>query len=253
MIENKNITVFIPTAGVGSRLKNLTKFINKSLVRVNKKPAISYIIESFPQNAQFIIALGYKGDLVQKYLTNTYPNKNIKFVWIEKFEGEGSGLGLTLLNCKNLLQKPFIFCSCDTIVKEKIKFSEQNTIVYDRKENKIQYRTIEIKNNKVICLLEKGQETKTSLPYIGLANIHDWKKFWEIMQEGKEQAIKDGESYVLRHFAKEGKLFAKQYTWFDTGNIEELEKTRKYFKRREEQVFKAENKPNIRNYYQQLI
>lgn len=231
MIENKNITVFIPTAGVGSRLKKLTKFINKSLVRVNKKPAIAYIIEALPQNSEFIIALGYKGDLVQKYLTNTYPNKKFKFVWIKKFEGDGSGLGLTLLNCKNLLQKPFIFCSCDTIVKEKINFSSQNTIVYDKRENKLQYRTIEIKNEKAIRLLEKGKDTKTSQPYIGLAYIQDWKEFWTIMEKGGEEAIKDGESFVLRHFAEKGRLFAKQYTWFDTGNIEELERTREYFSR----------------------
>lgn len=249
MKENKKITVFIPTAGVGSRLKNLTKFINKSLVRINKKPAISYIIEAFPQKTEFIIALGYKGDLVEKYLTNTYPQTKFKFVWIEKFEGNDSGLGLTLLKCKKLLQKPFIFCSCDTIVKEKIEFSTQNTIVYDRRENKLQYRTIEIENNKAIKLLEKGNETETSQPYIGLAHIQDWKEFWKLMQEGKEQAIKDGESYVLRHFAEKGILFAKQYTWFDTGNIEELEKTRKYFKRNTKQTFKDEEKLNIMNCY----
>ena len=37
--------VLLTTSGLGSRLGNLTKFTNKSLVRVGDKPAISYIIE----------------------------------------------------------------------------------------------------------------------------------------------------------------------------------------------------------------
>ena len=41
-------TVLITTSGTGNRLGNLTKFTNKSLVRVGEKPSISYIIESYP-------------------------------------------------------------------------------------------------------------------------------------------------------------------------------------------------------------
>ena len=40
--------VLLTTSGLGSRLGNLTKFTNKSLVRVGDKPAISHIIESYP-------------------------------------------------------------------------------------------------------------------------------------------------------------------------------------------------------------
>ena len=40
--------VLITTSGIGSRLGNLTEYTNKGLVRVGKKPSISYIIESYP-------------------------------------------------------------------------------------------------------------------------------------------------------------------------------------------------------------
>ena len=66
-------------------------------------------------------------------------------------------------------------------MKEEIEFFEQNTIVYDKKENKLQYRTVEINDNKAIRLLEKGEDTETSQPYIGLAYIYDWKEFWGII------------------------------------------------------------------------
>ena len=42
--------VLITASGLGSRLGNLTKFTNKGLVRIGKKPALSYIIESYPDD-----------------------------------------------------------------------------------------------------------------------------------------------------------------------------------------------------------
>ena len=47
-MDASKITVLITTSGIGNRLGNLTKFTNKSLVRVGEKPSISYIIESYP-------------------------------------------------------------------------------------------------------------------------------------------------------------------------------------------------------------
>ena len=62
------LRVCIPTAGTGSRLGSLVKNINKSLVAVNNKPTISHQIEYFSKDTEFVIPLGYKGDLVKKYL-----------------------------------------------------------------------------------------------------------------------------------------------------------------------------------------
>ena len=50
--------VLITTSGIGSRLGDLTKYTNKSLVRVGDKPAISHIIESYPEDTKFVVTLG---------------------------------------------------------------------------------------------------------------------------------------------------------------------------------------------------
>ena len=75
-------TGFIPTAGIGSRLKGLSKRVNKALVDINGKPSISYVVEKFSKKDKFIIALGYKGDDVKDFLEITYPEMNFEFVWI---------------------------------------------------------------------------------------------------------------------------------------------------------------------------
>ena len=88
--------VLITASGLGSRLGNLTKFTNKGLVRIGKKPALSYIIES-------------------------YPDKKITYVPVENYDGEGSSLLYSMSLCKDELQCPFIFHACDTVV-EKAEF-----------------------------------------------------------------------------------------------------------------------------------
>ena len=71
--------VVIPTAGVGSRLLEQTENINKSLINVSNKPVISHIIESFPNDVEFVIALGHKANLVRDFIELTYPKRTFFF------------------------------------------------------------------------------------------------------------------------------------------------------------------------------
>ena len=80
--------VLIPTAGTGSRLKEKTLFLNKSLMEVNFKPLISHIIEKFPKNIKFLISLGYLGDQVKQYLEIAHPEINFEYIKINNYEGQ---------------------------------------------------------------------------------------------------------------------------------------------------------------------
>ena len=67
--------VCIPCAGTGSRLGPLTQFVNKSLVSIANRPTLSHLIEQFPEDAEFVIALGHKGHLVQEFIELAYPQR----------------------------------------------------------------------------------------------------------------------------------------------------------------------------------
>ena len=119
--EANRYKVFIPTAGLGTRMGNIGLKFNKSLATVTTKPVISHIVEKFKDDIEIVVALGHNGDYVKDFLELGYPEKKFTFVKIDPFCGPGSGLGLTMLQCKEHLQSPFIFCSNDTLTSSQIE------------------------------------------------------------------------------------------------------------------------------------
>ena len=231
------LRVFIPTAGIGSRLGEKTKFINKSLIEIANKPAISHIIDMFPKNTQFVIALGHKGALVKEYLTLAYPHKKFIFKVVNPYIGKNSGLGITLLQCKKFLQKPFLFVSCDSIIPHKIIKLNSNWVGYCLSKNISNYRSLKIKKKCVIKFYEKNIENKNGSAYIGLAGIKDYKIFWSALLHDKKKAIIEGEVLGLKAILKKTNINVKKFEWYDTGNL-------KSYKIAQKKFFKK-NQPNI--------
>ena len=228
--------VCIPTVGTGSRLGELTKYINKSLVTVANRPVISHIIDQFPMDAEFIIALGYKGDLVREYLEIAYPARTFFFVRVDPYEGPGSGLGYTLLCCRRHLVEPFVFCSNDTIVTSPCPAPDHNWMSYASVGDIAPYRTLRVRNSQVVEICEKDVRGNDLKAYIGLAGIRDWAHFWDAMEQGGDLAVQRGESYGMASLTANG-ISAHCFEWLDTGNPEMLEKAR--------DALREPNAPNI--------
>lgn len=230
--ERAATLVCIAAAGTGSRLGSLKKGLSKAMIEVGGQPAISRIINQFPSNYRFIVAVGHNGSLLIEYLTVAHPDTVFDFVPIQNFEGEGSGLGLSLLSCEAFLQAPFIFTSCDTLVLEKIPSLDENWAGYavNGADDTSQYRTLSLIDNYVDEIKEKSESSQPNhKPYIGLAGIKDFEEFWSAMKRGGGLAIAQGESFGLNKIVR-NKVRAHPFTWFDTGSPESLEVTRRAFK-----------------------
>ena len=218
--------VCIPTAGTGSRLGNLTKFINKSLVGIANRPTLSHLIEQFPADTEFVIALGHMGHLVREFVELAYPERQFFFAEVDPFEGPGSGLGLSLLACKQHLQQPFVFMSCDTLVKEPIPAPVENWMAFSEVADLQPYRTLAIQGDQVADVCEKGVgKGDTHKAYIGLAGIQYYQSFWAAMQDGDSEAIETGEAHGMRALLSRN-IKAHGFTWYDTGNPPALARAR---------------------------
>ena len=229
--------IVIPTAGIGSRLKESTKHINKSLVGIANRPTISHLIEQFPQDCEFVIALGHKGELVRNFLELAYPDRTFFFANVDPYKGKGSGLGLSLLACEQYLQEPFVFLSCDTLVKELIPEPDHDWMGFSQIEDLAQYRTLNVVNGNVAEICEKGAIRENLKPYIGLTGVHSYRKFWQAMHSGGILAIDQGESYGMKSILESNNVTTHEFTWFDTGNLESIQIAR--------EVYAKPDEPNI--------
>lgn len=225
--------VIITTSGLGSRLGELTNYTNKSLIRVADKPAISYIVESYPAETEFVITLGHFGSHVKQFLKLAYPNLNFTFVEVDKYKGEGSSLGYSLLQCKSEINSPFIFHASDTIINNyNPEYPSKNYIVGSHKADSAQYRTLHLDSNKLIKINEKG-ELNFNFSYVGIAGIKDYESFFynleKLVYNGHEDT---SDVHAINNMLPEVDFYGKWVIgddWFDIGNTTELGKTKRAF------------------------
>ena len=169
------MTVLIPTAGLGSRLKSLTNFYNKSMIPIGNLPVISHIIDSYEAKTEFIIAIGYGGEHLKEYLSFYHSLNKIKFIQIKNYSGAGSGLNLTLSECSKEIKSDFIFHVNDAILKEKIlqNYTTDTLIITNKYSDKKDFRKVSIKDDKINKIYEKSHNSqKTKLfTYVGIGYV----------------------------------------------------------------------------------
>ena len=220
----QNYKVLITTSGTGSRLKELTKNLNKSLIKIGDKPAIDYIIKKYPKDVEIVVTIGYLGEQVKNALQTLYPDRKFNFVWVDKYEGPGSSLGYSMLCAKDQLQCPFIFHCCDTIVTDNIPIPDKNWTAGFEVADVDQYRTLGLDDNKVVKINDKGVNN-SNLAHIGLVGILSWESFWRNLEKlynsnPEQESLND--TFVINEMITEGEEFSlfSVSAWYDTGNPE---------------------------------
>ena len=232
-----NYKLFIPTAGIGSRVSGQSNNLNKGLIAIDNKPVLSHILEKFHPDVEVVVALGYGGDYVKQYLEIVYSERHFTFVEIEKYEGEGTGLGLTVNSCKEHLQCPFVFVSNDTIFEEQLYFDEiqYNWLGYSTTKAGNDYRSLELDDDgNVISLNDKVKDSE-DYSYIGICGIKDYKDFWKYMNNKKSLTM--GESYGILRLLENHNFNSFKFKWYDTGNERSLSNAK--------EKLKSEHQPNI--------
>lgn len=224
--------ILITCSGTGSRMGNYTKFTNKALIKIGDKFSIDYIIDNFKnlKNLEFVITLGYYGDFVKQYLSIAYPDLKFSFVNVEKFDGDGSSQGYSILQAKNYLQEPFIFVACDTIIidnlysdKDKDYRINSNKIYLYEFNDSTNYTSVKCNKNNILSIHDKG-ETNYDYIYIGKCQIYDFKKFWDNLnyiydKDRNNKSLGDVDVYNLMLAENCEFEYKVVENWYDAGTI----------------------------------
>jgi dTDP-glucose pyrophosphorylase len=219
-----SFTVCIVTAGKGSRMGQIGLGLNKALLPIDGKAAISHIIDRFPAQTQFVIGLGYLGQQVRQYLDIAHPDLQFIYIKVDKFEGDGSGPGYSLLCCRQYLQKPFYFVSCDTLWDNDLDFSLSDNwlgVAHVDPQKSDQYCNLMIANNQVVGLKDKVLVTEPAYQaFVGLCHIQDYQIFWAALASTTLVAGEHQISNGIQALIQKAKVRSQSINWSDVGDAE---------------------------------
>tara|TARA_B100001093_G_C26829967_1_gene1015700 strand:+ start:780 stop:1472 length:693 start_codon:yes stop_codon:yes gene_type:complete len=153
--------VVILAGGLGTRLSEYTKTIPKPMVPINKKPILFYIMKHFANygHKDFIIASGYKGEIIKSYFNKKKYGWNIKII----DTGQKTMTGGRLKRLKKYLINENFFVTygdglSDVNLSKLEKFHKKNKkiVTMTAVRPPARFGAIKIKNSKVIYFKEKS-------------------------------------------------------------------------------------------------
>ena len=156
--------VIILCGGLGSRLSEETKVKPKPMVEIGNKPIISHIMDiyKFYGVKHFILALGYKGEIIKKYFRNK-KEKNFKIDLVNT--GASTLTGGRLLRLKKYFRKNenFMLTYGDGLTGQNIT----SLLKFHKKQKKIvtmtvvrppvRFGEVKLKGNLITSFKEKPQ------------------------------------------------------------------------------------------------
>ena len=103
---NKKVDAVILCGGFGSRLKKISKGKPKSLIKINQKNILSYIINELKKYNfnKIYLLIGYKAEKFLKYETKKYNFISLEYIREKKPMGTGGALfGLKKKNINDFI------------------------------------------------------------------------------------------------------------------------------------------------------
>lgn len=226
----------IPVAGFGTRLKPHTYSLPKVLLNVGGKPILGHILdELLDENitkATFII--GYLGDVIKKYVSETYPEISADYVQ----QKEMLGLGHAIYTAIPTFDEEEIFIILgDTVFDVDLKSvfrNKKTSLGVKQVEDPRRFGVALVQNGLIKKLIEKPQEPVSKLALVGLYYIANSNLLKESLNYIIEKKIKTSGEYQLTDALQVMIDKGENVTtfpvdgWYDCGKPETLLSTNKF-------------------------
>ena len=205
--------VVILTGGYGTRIAEYTQRIPKPMIKIGGVPMLTHIMRIFTSYGfnNFIIAAGYKKEIIRSYYKNSKEFSNLRVV----DTGKNTMTGGRILRLKSYFKKNEVFfmtygdglCNLNLIKLKKFHDSHGKLATVTAVHPPVRFGELEVKNNKVLNFNEKP-ETKSTWINGGFF-ILSYKVFDYI----KNDSI-SFERQPMENLAKNNKLMAFKHEGF---------------------------------------
>ncbi len=190
----------IPVAGIGTRLRPHTHTQPKALIPIAGKPILGHIIDSLiaAHVSEFVFIIGYMGDKIEQFVSETYPQITADFVI--QTTGRGTGHAIWLAKEK-LGTKNMLIVLGDTIADvdfEKMIASPTSMLCVKKVNDPRMFGVAELNDDGTIkAVLEKPAIPKSNLALVGIYYIKDTDKLLEAIEYNIQHKITTQNEYHL--------------------------------------------------------
>ena len=224
--------VVILAGGLGTRISDHSD-LPKPMISINGIPIIAHILKIFINQGfnEFIIAVGYKGNIIKKYFEKNFLQNNIQVV----DTGLKTLTGNRLKKLKGFLpEENFMLtygdglCNVDLKKLSKFHLNHQKLVTVTAVHPPARFGELVLKKNNVINFEEKPQLQKG---WINGGFFVFKKEFLDIIP--KKQVMLEREPLKIAVKKKQFMAFKHKYFWHcmdnrrDHSNLEKLSKLKK--------------------------
>jgi glucose-1-phosphate thymidylyltransferase len=211
-------TVIVPAAGMASRMKPLSQGLSKSMIPVNGRPLISYIIENLDFDEMIIVENELRD--IQEFVLRVYPEKPIKFVTQVEKKGPLQAISLGWQSSE-LADSAITIWLGDTICLDDFEWDKDFVAVHS------------VADPHRWCLIDSSgklydkpeSEVRTNAALIGVYHFVNRSAFDLAIVSGMEQPTYKGEYQIAALLQDYQKNIEKPFTlrqtieWYDCGEL----------------------------------
>jgi len=195
----------ILAAGNGVRLQPLTLTQPKPLLKILDKSILDHNLEQLRGIVkEVILVVGYKGEMIQKYIGKKYKEINIRYVWQRKPQGTGEAAKLA----SKYIKDRFLLLNGDDFYfkKDLKKLAKRFPAILTKKvEDPRNFAAVILKKNgQIKDIIEKPEKKISDLANIGAYYLP--KEIFKYKISKSKRGEYEFPNY-LRQFAKNHNLF----------------------------------------------
>ena len=221
----------IPVAGAGTKLRPHTYTQPKALIPIAGKTVLSIIIEQLKEVGinDFVFVLGYLGDKIQDYVTETYPDLYATYIYQNDRLGLGHAISLTRAAVEG---EELMIVLGDTVCEYDVRqlVDNPNSVLGIKKvDDPRNFGVAELDEEGMITrVVEKPQIPKSNMALVGIYKIKESSILFECLEHNLQSGLKSCDEYHLTDaiecMIEKGAKFSamKVLNWFDCGNKESL-------------------------------